>query len=179
MAGEGELVLGLAGDAPLLRGDRHVLAHRQAGARLGVAGHLDADVGGAEREGRLGAVAGRALGAVEAQQLAAQLLGDDDGRVRGRVDAAGDARVDLAEGDLVRDEDRGLQPGAAGLGDVVGGRRRRQARAEHRLAGEVEVAAVLEDRAGDDLAEPLAGRPWRATRPSIAAVSMSWLEASA
>ena len=62
----------------------------------------------------------------------------------------------LAEGDLVGDEDRRLEAGAARLADVVGGRLGRELRAEHRLAGEVEVAAVLEDGARGDLAEALA-----------------------
>ena len=158
MAGEGELVLVLAGDAPGRGGERHVVAHRQTGARLGVGRHRDPDVGRAEREGRLRPV-GRGLGPVQAQQLAAQRLGDDDGRVGGRVDPAGDARLDLAEGDLVRHEDGGLEAGAARLGDVVGRRGRRQARPEHRLPGEVEVAAVLDDGTGDDLSEPLPREP--------------------
>ena len=64
--------------------------------------------------------------------------------------------VDLAERDLVGDLDRRLQPGAAGLLDVVGGRLGCEPRAEHALAGQVEVARVLEHRAGHDLAEPLA-----------------------
>ena len=69
--------------------------------------------------------------------------------------AAGDAGVDLPERDLVRDEDRGLEPGAAGLLEVVRGRVRIQARAEHGLARQIEIAAVLEHAAGGDLAEDL------------------------
>ena len=101
-------------------------------------------------------------------------------RVGGGVDAAGDAGLDLAERDLVGDEDRRLEAGAARLLDVVRGRLGREAAAEHALARQVEVAAVLEHGAGDDLAEPLAaaGRSG-STSPSSAAVSMSWLEACA
>ena len=69
------------------------------------------------------------------------------------------AGVDLPEGDLVRGQHDGLEPGAARLLDVVGGRGRRELRPEDGLAGEVEVAAVLEHRAGDDLADLLAGQP--------------------
>ena len=65
----------------------------------------------------------------------------------------------LAERDLVGDEDRRLEPGAAGLADVVGRGLGRELRAEHGLAGQVEVAAVLEHGAGGDLAEALAGEP--------------------
>ena len=77
------------------------------------------------------------------------------GRVRGGVGATGDAGVDLAERDLVGDVDRRLQTGAARLLQVAGRGLGRQLGAEHRLAGQVEVAAVLEHGAGDDLAEAL------------------------
>ena len=63
--------------------------------------------------------------------------------------------VDLAERDLVGDEDRGLEAGAAGLLDVVGRRLGRQLAAQHDFTGQVEVAAVLEHGAGDRLAEAL------------------------
>jgi hypothetical protein len=46
------------------------------------------------------------------RQRPAQVLVEGDRRVGGRVDAAGDARVDLPERDLVRDEDRRLEPEA-------------------------------------------------------------------
>ena len=69
-------------------------------------------------------------------------------RVGGGVDAAGDAHVELTEGDLVGDQDRRLQAGAAGLLDVVRRGVRVEPGAEDHLAGEVEVAGVLEHRAG-------------------------------
>ena len=156
VAGQGQLVLGLTGDPPLRSGQRHVVTHRQPRAGLGVRRHRHAHVGRTERQGRLHAV-GRGLGPVQAQQLAAQRLGDDDGGVGGGVGPTRDARLDLTEGDLVRHEDGGLEPGAAGLGDVVGGGGRRQAGAEDGLTGEVEVPAVLDDRARDDLSEAFPG----------------------
>ena len=64
--------------------------------------------------------------------------------------------VVLAECDGVGDGDRRLQAGAAGLLQVVGRRVRGQRAAEHALAHQVEVAAVLEHGAADDRAEPLA-----------------------
>src|SRR5207244_11751765 len=82
-----------------------------------------------------------------------QVLGDRDGRVAGSVDAGGDPVLNLAERDLVRDVDGGFQPGAAGLLDVIGRRPGREARTEDGLAGEVEVATMLEHRASRDLAE--------------------------
>ena len=154
----GELVLRLAGDAPLVGGDGHVVAHRHPRARLAVARDLGHHLGGTDARQRLDPLL-RGLGAAEREQGLAQVLVDGDRRVGRGVDAAGDRRVDLPEGDLVRGQHHGLEPGAARLLDVVGRRGRRQLRAEHRLAGEVEVAAVLEHRAGDDLADLLAGQP--------------------
>ena len=119
----------------------------------------------------------RGLLAVGVEQDLAQVLVEADRRVGGGVDAAGDAGVDLTEGDLVGDEDRRLQPGAAGLLHVVGGRLRREPRAEHALAGQVAVARVLQHGAAGDLAERSPPSEKRATSPSSAAVSMSWLEA--
>src|SRR5688572_21067914 len=133
-----------------------MLAHREPGARLGVLRdrryHLPGPQPGKEGE----SAAGRP-GAVGLEQKAAQVLVDLDRRIAGGVDAAGDARLDLAEGDLVGDVDRRLETGPASLLDVVGRRLRRQRTAEDRLAGEVEVPAALEHGAGGDLAEPLPG----------------------
>ena len=92
------------------------------------------------------------------EQLLAELLADGDRGVGGGVGATGDADVDLTQGDLVGDLDGGLQAGAAGLLDVGGGGLGRQLGAEHRLAGQVEVAGVLEHGAGDDLAHRLTGQ---------------------
>ncbi len=86
----------------------------------------------------------------------AQVLVDRERRVAGGVDAARDAPLDLAERDLAADRERGLQAGVARLLEVVGRRRVVERRAEHALAREVEVAAVLEHGAGDDLAGALA-----------------------
>jgi hypothetical protein len=118
VAGHGELVLGLAGDAPRLGGLGHVLTHRQSGAGLGVARRRNPEVGRAEVGQGEELVLG-ALGPVHLEQFLAQLLTDRDGGVRAGVDAAGDAGLDLAELDLVGDEDRGLETGPTGLLDVV------------------------------------------------------------
>ncbi len=145
----------LAADLPLGGHDRAVLAHREAGARLLVAGDRRHDVAGSHSGQLLDPAEGRLL-AVDVEQDFAQVLVESDRRVGGGVGAAGDAGVDLAEGDLVGDEDRRLEAGAAGLLHVVGGRLGRQAGAEHALAGEVAVARVLEHGAAGDLAERLA-----------------------
>src|SRR5262249_23023741 len=65
------------------------------------------------------------------------------------------AHVDLVQGSLVRDEQRSLQPGSTGLLHIVGGRGGGQPGAEHRLARQVEVAAVFDHGARYDLAETL------------------------
>ena len=152
---DGQLVLRLARDAPLLGGDGHVVTHGQAGAGLGVRRRGDAEVGGADLGEGEGLVLG-ALRAVGLEQLLAQRLADGDRGVRGGVDAAGHAGLDLAELDLVGHEDRGLEAGAAGLLEVVGRGGRGEGRAQDRLTGEVEVARVLDDRSADDLVEVLA-----------------------
>ena len=151
----GELVLLLAPDLPLQRGQRGVVAHRQAGARLAVLRDRRDDVARPDLRQR-GEPALEVLGAVQLEQDLAEVLADRDRGVRGRVGAAGDADVDLPERDLVRDLDRGLQAGAAGLLDVGGRRLRGELRAEDGLAGQVEVAGVLEHGAGDDLTDALA-----------------------
>ncbi len=157
VAGRRELVLGIAGDAPLAGHDRRVLAHREAGPRLGVAGDLGDELPGPQPASSARSRSTFERAALSSRQDRAEVVVDRDRRVRGGVDAAGDAAVDLAEGDLVGDEDRRLETGAAGLADVVGRRLGREPRAEQRLAGQVEVAGVLEDGATGDLAEPLAG----------------------
>ena len=96
------------------------------------------------------------LARLRLEQHAAQVLVDRDRRVAGRVDAARDAPLDLAERDLAADRERGLEAGVAGLLEVVGGGGVVERGAEHALAREVEVAAVLEHGAGDDLAGALA-----------------------
>ena len=153
-----ERVLRLPLDAPALRGDRGVLAHGQPGAWLGVARHIGPErLVGTDLRQRPEPV-GDGPRRVELEQGAAEVLVELERGVGGRVNAAGDARLDLPESDLVGDEDRRLQAGAARLLDVVRRGVRVEARAEHGLAGQVEVAGVLEHRAGDDVAEPHAGQ---------------------
>ena len=69
------------------------------------------------------------------------------------------AGLELAEADLVAQRDDGLEAGRARLLHVVRGGLGGERRAEHGLAGEVEVAGVLEHRARGDLADPLALQP--------------------
>ncbi len=178
VARERELVLRLARDAPAGRRDGLVLAHRQAGARLVGRGREGREVGGADLRERLDALA-EGLGVARLEQGPAQTLAHGDRGVGHGVGAARDARLDLAETDLVRDGDGRLEPGRARLLEVVGGGLRGERRPEHGLAHEVEVTGVLEHGAADDLPSRSPWRPKRATSPSSAAVNISWLLADA
>jgi hypothetical protein len=152
--GHRQLVLGLTGDLPLQRGERGVLAHGQLRPGLAVLRDRGNDVGRADL-GEGGETLPGGLRAVHLEQDLAEALADGDRGVGGGVRAAGDADVDLPEGDLVGDVDRCLQAGAAGLLDVGGRRLGGELGAQHRLAGQVEVAAVLEHGSGDHLTEAL------------------------
>jgi hypothetical protein len=90
------------------------------------------------------------------EQDLAQLLVQRDRCVRGAVDAASDTGFDLAERNLAADQNRRFQAGAAGLLDIERRGFRRQAGGIGRFAGQVEIARMLEYRAGDDFAEPFA-----------------------
>ena len=155
VARDRQLVLRLPADLPLPGGDRRVLAHREPGAGLGVVRRVRLELSRPQPPER-GQAALEVARGVEVEQHPPQVLVDRDRRVAGGVDAAGDAGVDLAQGDLVGDEDRGLQPGAAGLLHVVRRGRRRQSTAEDALPGQVVVAAVLEHRTRRHLADLLA-----------------------
>jgi hypothetical protein len=98
-----------------------VLAHRHLGPRLTVLRDGRDDVAGTDL-GESGEPALEILGAIQLEQDLAKVLADRDRGVRRGVGTAGDADLELAEGDLVGDLDRGLKAGGAGLLDV-GGRR--------------------------------------------------------
>nr|WP_229710672.1 hypothetical protein [Sinomonas atrocyanea] len=154
MGRERQLVLGLARDVPLLRGQRLVLAHGQAGAGLVGARRHRREVLGAQLGDGLELLL-EGLGAAELEDDLAQSFADHDRGVRGGVDAAGDRRVEAAELDLVGELEHGLEAGRAGLLHVVGGGLGAEGRPEDGLPGEVEVTAVLEDGARGDLPDLL------------------------
>ncbi len=151
---EGQPVLLVAGDLPGLRHQFAGLPHRQPGARLAVARDGRDHVARADLQQALELVQ-VALAAVGLEENLAQALVDPDRRVGSGIDAAGDAAVDLPEGDLVGHQDRRLQAGTAGLLDIVGRGFRGQARTEHAFAGQVEVARMLQHGAGHHLAKAL------------------------
>ncbi|CAM5744447.1 hypothetical protein MAUB1S_02002 [Mycolicibacterium aubagnense] len=154
VAGSGQGVLVGALDAHLLGGLSGVLAHREAGAGLAVDRDLDAD-GGRQLADELEPVDVR-LGAPQAQQHAAQLVAEGDGRVRRGVHTTGRGHLVPAGSDAVSSRDGRLQAGATGLLQVERRRVRRQRRAQHTLAHEIEITAVFEDGAADHHVELLA-----------------------
>ena len=163
---ERELVLLLAADLPLERGERGVLAHRQPGARLGVArdrrrevrraGSWPAPSAGpaASWRGwpRAGSGAARSLTASGASEVVSTPPAMPTSICAERRSCWRPAMA------ACRPVPQACWMSYAGVCGVEPG-------AEHGLAGEVEVAAVLEHRAGDHLAEPLA-RPGRTARPA-------------
>ncbi|CEL27398.1 hypothetical protein SRM1_00725 [Pseudomonas fluorescens] len=108
-----------ASNIPGLRHQLAVLAHRQARARFAVARKLRDQVLRAQLQKRFQFFAG-GLRAVGLQEDFAQAFADADRRVGGGVDTAGNAAIDLADGDFIGHQQRRFQPGAAGLLDVIG-----------------------------------------------------------
>ena len=92
------------------------------------------------------------------QQDMAELVAEDDGRVADGIGAARYAAVDLAESDLVGNEDRGLYAGAAGALQVHSRRFQGQPRVDHALAGEIPVAGMLDNGTQGDVAHGLAAQ---------------------
>ena len=164
VARHGQLVLSSRAMPHALGGDRLVLAHRQPGARLGVARDL-----GTIWPGR------RWPSSFTRPATLLVRLASSSTRRRSSLTPIGASLVvstppampalDLAERDLVGHGERRLQPGVARLLDVVGGGGVVERRAEHALAREVEVPAVLEHGAGDDLAGALALQPEAGDEP--------------
>ena len=168
MARDGELVLRLAADAPL-------------GAVSAACSPIDRPVRGSALRGISGTIwpgrsprerlepRRRALVApLSVQQHAAQVVVDRDRRVARGVDARRRCRSRSGRGrSCWRRGSRSPGPCRRPAGRRRPGCRGRERAAEHRLAGEVEVAAVLEHGAGRRprrAARPAS--PKRATRPS-------------
>jgi hypothetical protein len=155
VASDRELVLLVAADLPLAGREGRVLAHGQPGARLGVAGGLRHDLRRPQAAGEADPLACTPR-PPHAQEDPAQVVVHGDRGVADRVDTSGDPALDLAGRNPARDPDGGLQPRRTSLLQVLRRRPRRQAASEHALAGQVEVAGVLQDRSGDDLPDGLA-----------------------
>ena len=155
----GQLVLLGAADAPFLGHQLAMLAHRKAGARFDDARRRRLEVAPAcsLEPRRIRAPPGPAARAVERDAVQGSPVADR--HVAGRVDAAGDAGLDFAQGDPLTDLDRSRETGAAGALDVVGGRVRVQTGAERGFARQIPVARMLDHRAGRDFAQLHASQP--------------------
>ena len=146
MTRERQLVLVFALHVPLLGREFHALAHRQAGARFEHTRELRREVLRAQPEPRHDAFHRRTRG-VCVEQDVAEFVAEYDRRVADGIGAAGDAAVNLSKGDLVGDQDRRFDAGAAGALQVHAGSSQGQARIDHALAGEIPVARMLDDGA--------------------------------
>ncbi len=157
------LEMALAGDAVLfgardIPGARHqfaALPHRQSGARLDDRWQDRLEVARPQSEPGPSRWP-KAAAAVALHQQFAIGIRKHHRRIAHRVDAAGDAGVDLAQRDLVGDQDRGLETGAAGALDVESRRLRIELGGHQCFAHQVEVPRMLDDRAADHIAEPMA-----------------------
>ena len=118
-------------------------------------------------------------GGVDLHQLLAQLVADRDGSVGGRVGAAGDTDVDLAERDLVGDLDGRLEAGAARLLDVGGGCLGESLEPSTLSRARLKSRACLSTAPATTSPSRSPSSPKRPASPSRVAVSMSWLDASA
>ena len=177
--GDRQLVLVLAGDAPLERGQRRGLAHRQPGARLAVLRDRRSEVLRAHL-GQRGEAALDGLGAVGLEQDLAQPLVDARSARRRWCRCRRRCRPRSGRGRSCWRP--GSRPGCRCRRPA--GCRRRGSRAP---ACEPSTDSRVRLKSRECLSTAPAttsptrspSRPKRVTRPSIAAVSMSWLEASA
>ena len=147
-----QLVLLLAAQAELAGGDGRVVAHGKPGAGLAVARLLRGQLGRTDLADQLQAVGG-GLCVVQLDQGLAQLIVNGQRCVGGGVYAAADAGLDATQGDSVCNLHQGSQAGAAGHLQVKSRGGGGQCGTDNGLAGQVEVAGVLQDGAGDDLAQ--------------------------
>ena len=148
-------VLVFAADVPGLDHQLAALTHRQAGARFDHGGQHRLQVARPQSQPRLHAFA-KTAAARAAQQALLKRPGIHHRRVAEVVDPGGNAGVDLAERNLVGDQDGRLQAGAAGALYVEPRRLRIQSGRQQRFACQVVVLGMLDHRAGDHIAEPLA-----------------------
>jgi hypothetical protein len=154
-----ELILRRPGDLPLGGRDGGVLPHGHSGARLGVARDLGPERLRRPQSHRGLRTAAERASLAQLQQRLAEPLVQGQRRVAGRVDPTSDAGIHLSQRDLVGCVDHRLQAGSARLLQVDGGRTPIELGAQHDLAREVEIPAVLENRTRGDLADARTGQP--------------------
>ena len=85
--------------------------------------------------------------AIAAQQDLLKAPGEDHGGVAHSVDAAGNCAIDLAQGNLVAQQDRRFEAGPARPLQIEPGCFEREAAAQHRFARQIPLAGVLHHRA--------------------------------
>ena len=158
------LVLRPAGDGPLARGLRHVLAHRQPCARLGVLRDRRHEVPRAETpSARSRSPVVRALLKASSDCRRPSLTATGASEAESVPPAMPDSiwpRATLLATRMVASRPVPQACCTSKAGVVAAG-----TRAQHRLPGEVVVAAVLEDGAGHDLPDPLAGQAVAGDQP--------------
>ena len=152
VAGGGKFILIGSLDSHLLGGDRRVLPHRQTGARLAIGRNLHTD-GRGQRTDELEPFDVR-LRTAQRHQRPTEVVAQPDRRVRRGVDTTCRCHLIAAGGDSVGGRDGGLEARPAGLLNVERRRVGRQRTAQHTLAHQVEIPAVLENRAADDHVQP-------------------------
>jgi hypothetical protein len=97
--------------------------------------------------------------AITLQQALLKAPGIDHRRITDRVDSRGNRTIDLAEGNLVAEQDRRLQAGAAGALQIEPRRFRGKTRAERRFPRQIPLARVFHDRARRHVVQTLALQP--------------------
>src|SRR5690625_8027857 len=113
MARQCQLVLVGTADLPVRGGARSMLAHRQAGARLGILRGFRYDLSWPQAFQRPEAAADGS-GPTGCQQGSPQVVVQGEGGVTGGVGATGDPAVDLPERGLVGDQGGGRQARSEG-----------------------------------------------------------------
>ncbi len=129
-----------------------MLAHAEAGARLGDRGRLGRKLGGGEALEGLKLLA-KAAGARQAHEALGETPLKYDRRVAGGVGAERDATFDLPGGDLGAKPERAREARAAGLHHGDGWRGGSKRASDHRLAGEIPVLGVGHHGAADHLVD--------------------------
>ena len=136
---QGQLILLLAPYAPLTRHHFRVLTHSQAGARLAISWQRRAEQHARTHSGQDREALHGGPGATGIEQDAAHFFIQANRCVRGRVHTAGNAALDLAERNLVGNNDRCFEPGATGLLQIEGRCLARQGGGQDTFAHQIEV----------------------------------------
>src|SRR5690606_14777358 len=125
-----ELILFFARDLPLLRHALAALAHRKTRARLDDRGKAGFEMARPQAKPRRDFLSDRFAARAAQQELLIRIR-IDDRHIASRIDAARNAGIDLADGDLEADGDRRVEARPARALQVERRRVRIQAAVEH------------------------------------------------